>query len=76
MQNTYKTSGWEATCSCDGSVVPCTVFDPFTGAGTTCVVSLNHGRNFIGTELNPDYVKIAENRIAKEVKQTLASVME
>ena len=48
-----------------------TVFDPFTGSGTTAVVALNNGRNYIGTELNPDYVKLAESRIADEVSQTL-----
>ena len=48
-----------------------TVFDPFTGSGTTAVVALKHGRNYIGTELNPEYVKIAEDRIKESVPQTL-----
>lgn len=39
------------------------VFDPFTGSGTTAVVALRNSRNFIGTELNPEYCKIARNRI-------------
>ena len=43
-----------------------TVLDPFTGSGTTCVVSLKHGRKFIGTELNPEYIKIATERISDE----------
>ena len=43
-----------------------TVLDPFTGSGTTCVVSLKHGRKFIGTELNPEYIKIATDRITDE----------
>jgi DNA modification methylase len=55
-----------AGCPKDG-----TVFDPFTGSGTTAVVSLLNGRNYIGTELNHDYVKLAEDRIAEEVPQTL-----
>jgi DNA modification methylase len=55
-----------AGCPKDG-----TVFDPFTGSGTTAVVALNNGRNFIGTELNPEYIKIAEGRIGEEVKPTL-----
>ena len=67
-----KTIGWEKTCKCvDAEVVPCTVFDPFTGSGTTAIVAMNHGRNFIGTELNPEYIKIAEARIADEVPTTL-----
>jgi DNA modification methylase len=40
------------------------VLDPFTGSGTTAVVALKQGRRFIGAELNPDYVAMAEKRIA------------
>jgi DNA modification methylase len=70
--NSTKTLGWAASCKCkDAEVVPCTVFDPFTGSGTTAVVALQHGRNYIGTELNPQYIKIAESRIADEVPNTL-----
>lgn len=39
--------------------------DPFMGAGTTGVVSKRHNRNYVGIELNPEYIKIAENRIDK-----------
>lgn len=39
------------------------VLDPFAGAGTTGVVALRHNRSFIGIELNPDYCKMARNRI-------------
>jgi len=52
-----------------------TVFDPFTGSGTTAVVAMKNGRNYIGTELNPEYVKIAEERIANEVKPNLLEIM-
>ena len=77
MQNTYSTTGWEPTCKCaDASVVPCAVLDPFTGSGTTCVVALNHNCRFIGTELNPDYIKIARDRIADEAPMSLMDVME
>ena len=40
-----------------------TILDPFTGSGTVAVVALQHNRNFIGTELNPEYASIAEQRI-------------
>ena len=39
------------------------VLDPFSGAGTTGVVSLQNGKEYIGIELNPEYVKISEDRI-------------
>ena len=59
-----------AGCPQDG-----TVFDPFTGSGTTAVVALKNGRNYIGTELNPEYVKIAEARIKESVPQTLEEIL-
>lgn len=46
-----------------------TVLDPFMGSGTTGVVSINEGRNFVGIELNPEYVKMAKARIKKETAQ-------
>ena len=63
-------------CVLAGCPINGTVFDPFTGSGTTAVVALNNNRNFIGTELNPEYVKLAEGRIADEVVQTLEGIME
>ena len=59
-----------AGCPQDG-----TVFDPFTGSGTTAVVALKNGRNYIGTELNPEYIKIAEARIKESVPQTLEEIL-
>lgn len=43
------------------------VLDPFMGAGTTALVSRKLDRNFIGFELNPDYIQIAETRLKKEL---------
>ncbi len=42
------------------------VLDPFTGSGTVGVVGLRHGRSFVGTELNPDYAILAQNRISED----------
>lgn len=39
------------------------VLDPFFGAGTTGLVAKELGRNFIGIELNPEYIEIAEKRL-------------
>jgi len=55
--------GWQPTCKCDLEPVPCTVLDPFSGSGTTGVVAIRHGRNYIGIELNPDYVTMSEKRL-------------
>jgi hypothetical protein len=58
-----ETVGWEAFCDCGADVVPCTVLDPFLGAGTTALVADRLGRNCIGIELNPEYAAMAERRI-------------
>ena len=39
------------------------VLDPFAGSGTTGVVARRHGRRFLGIELNPEYVELAEHRL-------------
>ena len=39
------------------------VLDIFMGSGTTGAVAKKLNRNFIGIELNPEYIKIAEERI-------------
>jgi len=60
------TIGWERRCDCGPSdPVPCVVLDPFAGTGTTGVVCEATGRRFIGIELNPKYVAMAERRIAR-----------
>lgn len=41
------------------------VLDPFGGSGTTGLVSRRHRRNAILCELNPEYVQIAEKRLAE-----------
>ena len=40
-----------------------TVLDPFTGSGTTGAVAKRLRRNFIGVEINPEYRKMAQDRI-------------
>lgn len=61
------TIGWEPTCKCGKELyqfLPCTVLDPFAGSGTTLAVSLQHGRNAIGIEINPEYCNLIRKRIA------------
>jgi len=43
------------------------VLDPFMGSGTTAVACKQLGRKFIGFEINPEYCKIANKRLAQEV---------
>lgn len=59
-----KTVGWWPTCDHDsGEPVPQLVLDTFTGSGTTGMVALRHSRDFVGTELNPEYAQMARKRI-------------
>jgi site-specific DNA-methyltransferase (cytosine-N4-specific) len=39
------------------------ILDPFIGSGTTGLVALKLNRRFVGIELNPTYLQIAENRL-------------
>ncbi len=68
------TTGWIPTCDCYGDWtdtqvhatpkrVPCTVLDPFLGSGTVAQVARWLRRNYIGIELNSEYVEIARKRI-------------
>jgi site-specific DNA-methyltransferase (adenine-specific) len=50
-------------CDCGAGRVPCTIFDPFAGSGTTLAVAVANGRSAIGCELNRDYIALAEARI-------------
>lgn len=44
-----------------------TVLDPFMGSGTTALVARKLQRNYIGIELNIEYIKIANKRIEREI---------
>ena len=50
-------------CIKAGCPVGGTVLDPFSGAGTTCLVADRLQRNAIGIELNPTYAAMSERRI-------------
>lgn len=52
----------KAGCPEDGIVL-----DPFMGAGTTALVARKLLRNYIGFELNPEYIKIAEKRLQTQL---------
>lgn len=51
-------------CILAGSKEGDTVLDPFNGAATTGVVCTKNKREYIGIELNPEYVALSEKRLA------------
>lgn len=56
-------------CILAGSPEGGLILDPFMGSGTTAAVAKQHGRRYVGCELNPEYIKLAEQRIAQVVVQ-------
>ena len=52
----------EAGCPKDGIVLDC-----FSGAGTTALVSRKLGRNYVGIELNENYIKMTKDRLYAEI---------
>lgn len=58
-----------APCVQAGSREGDVVLDPFMGSGTTALVARRNGRRFLGIELNPEYIEIAERRIKMEMAQ-------
>ncbi len=49
------------------SFVGDTILDPFMGTGTTLLAAAKCGRNGIGVEIDPSYVKMAKTRLEKEL---------
>lgn len=50
-------------CILAGTPAGGTVLDPFFGAGTVGIVANQTGRDYIGIELNPDYVELSRKRL-------------
>jgi len=56
--------GSEPTCECNaGESVPCTVLDPFAGAGTTALAAKRLGRSSLNIELSEEYLALAQARL-------------
>jgi DNA modification methylase len=55
-------------CILAGCPIGGLVLDPFMGSGTTGMVALQNQRNFIGFELNSEYIKIAEEYRLRDIQ--------
>lgn len=55
----------QPTCSCALGSKPGLILDPFIGSGTTAIAAEQHGRKWLGIELNPTFAQLAEQRIAE-----------
>jgi DNA modification methylase len=59
--------GYREQCKCGAKFVPGIVLDPFMGSGTVAIQAKRLGRQYIGIEINPKYIEIANKRIEEEV---------
>jgi DNA modification methylase len=54
-------------CACQAPTRPGLVLDPFFGTGTVALVAQQHARDWLGIELNPDYVSLAAGRLGRQL---------
>ena len=45
------------------------VIDPFVGSGSTCLSAIKDKRNYVGYDIDPEYIKLAEKRIGNYTNQ-------
>jgi DNA modification methylase len=57
-------------CGCNAGFKPGVALDLFMGTGTTALVSLKNDRDFLGVEVNPKYIEMANKRIKPYLEQT------
>jgi DNA modification methylase len=50
------------TCVIAGSDANDVVLDPFSGSGTVAKIAKKLNRQFVGIDLNPEYVKLSEKK--------------
>jgi len=58
----FKNIGY-TKCNCNADFEKGIILDPFLGSGTTAMVAKNMRRNFVGIELNKEYVEMSLRRI-------------
>lgn len=50
-------------CDCKDGINNCRVLDPFSGTATTGVVCLGHDIDYVGIELNEEYIEVSKERL-------------
>lgn len=59
--------GWDKKCKCKTNETrPCLVLDPFSGMATTGIASLMNFRDYVGIDINSDYIDKSRKRINKQ----------
>ena len=70
------TVGWESPCQCEADRVPCTVLDPFSGAGTVGLVASRQGRSSVLVEIDPKYAELSHDRLYEDSPMFAAMTLE
>jgi DNA modification methylase len=52
-------------CACKAASHPGLVLDPFMGSGTVAAVATRLGRRWLGIEINPQFARLAEERVRR-----------
>jgi DNA modification methylase len=73
---TSPTDQFAPQCQCSAPHRPGVVLDPFMGSGTTAAVAIANGRDWLGIELNAEYIKLAQERMIKSEFYRLAEERE
>lgn len=66
---TVREIGELVACGCGAPTRPGLVLDPFFGTGTVGLVASTHRRDWLGIELNPDYLELARLRLGLDPSQ-------
>jgi site-specific DNA-methyltransferase (adenine-specific) len=56
-------------CACGAPTRPGLVLDPFFGTGTVALMAQKYERDWLGIELNPDYLPLAEDRLGMSLDE-------
>jgi len=62
----YKFKGY-TDCKCKADWNKGIVLDPFMGSGSVALIARHLGRDWVGIELNPEYIKLATDRLRQNV---------
>lgn len=62
-------------CIFAGSKVGDVILDPFNGSGTTGQAAVQHGRRYLGVELNPEYVELTRTRLELVIQAKAAAAV-
>jgi len=61
--NHVEDLGLTPACACDNGTKRGIVLDPFMGSGRTAITALRLNRDYIGVDLNPEYVAMARDAV-------------